>query len=321
MTVDAGLGLFDRYAHRVEGSHAGRPAVLLQPQPLTQHFLQGLAHRIALRRAEARADGPQPGLECIGGVEDAREREPPPAQGMAPEQYNGERQQGGQRQARDQWHGSELLLAAQSAREGTAAAMVPVDHCAAACGAGLTGPDHLFNIRRLMSAKMPELVDAWRMVASSMRLDGRLPLASLTRLREVLADADGDDVICSIEFGRDALQQPYALLRVQAGLPLICQRTLKRFVLPLDIEQRLGLIRDEAEEAGLLPDYESLLLEGDGSLAPAALVEDELILAIPAIPVAPGSEAVERDWPVSTEEETRVNPFAALAGLKKDRNN
>ncbi|PBJ83263.1 hypothetical protein CMZ84_01585 [Lysobacteraceae bacterium NML93-0399] len=172
-----------------------------------------------------------------------------------------------------------------------------------------------------MSAQMPELVDAWRMVAGGMRLDGRLPLASLTRLSELLADVEGDDVTCSIEFGRDALRQAYALLRVQAGLPLVCQRTLKRFVLPLEIEQRLGLIRDEAEEASLLPGYEALLLEGDGSLSPAALVEDELILAVPAIPVAPGSEAVERDWPVSTEEETRVNPFSALAGLKKDRNN
>lgn len=168
---------------------------------------------------------------------------------------------------------------------------------------------------------MPELVDAWRMVAGRMRLDGRLPLASFTRLRDLLADAEGDDVICSIEFGRDVLEQPFALLRIEAGLPLVCQRTLQRFVWPLEVEQRLGLIRDEAEEAALLPDYESLLLESDGALSPVALVEDELILAIPAIPVAPGSEAIERDWPVSSEEETRANPFSALAGLKKDRNN
>lgn len=154
-----------------------------------------------------------------------------------------------------------------------------------------------------------------------MRLDGRLPLASFTRLRDLLADAEGDDVICSIEFGRDVLEQPFALLRIEAGLPLVCQRTLQRFVWPLEVEQRLGLIRDEAEEAALLPDYESLLLESDGALSPVALVEDELILAIPAIPVAPGSEAIERDWPVSSEEETRANPFSALAGLKKDRNN
>ncbi|KLI99795.1 YceD family protein [Luteimonas sp. FCS-9] len=172
-----------------------------------------------------------------------------------------------------------------------------------------------------MSAQMPELVDAWRLVAAGSRLEARLPLSSMSRLRDVLADAEADDVVCSIEFGRDALQSPYAELRIAAALPLLCQRSLQRFVLPVETVQRLGLIRDEADEAGLLPDYEALLVPEDGMLSPATLVEDELILAVPLIPAAPGSDTVERDWPVSTEEETRVNPFAALADLKKDRNN
>ncbi|MFR0657001.1 hypothetical protein SB719_20880, partial [Pantoea sp. SIMBA_079] len=69
------------------------------------------------------------------------------------------------------------------------------------------------------------------------------------------------------------------------------------------------------------PEYEALLVPEDGMLAPAAMVEDELILAVPVIPVAPGSELVERDWPVTAEEETCVNPFSGLAALKKERNN
>ena len=40
-------------------------------------------------------------------------------------------------------------------------------------------------------------------------------------------------------------------------------------------------------------------------------------VAIPVIPVKPGSEAVERDWPVQADEERRANPFAALKDLKK----
>lgn len=172
-----------------------------------------------------------------------------------------------------------------------------------------------------MSAQMPELIDAWRMVATSGRLEGRLALSSMPRLADVLADTRGADVVCSIEFGHDALKTAFAEVRVEAELPLLCQRTLKRFVLPVSLVQRLGLVRDEADEAALLPDYEALLVPADGMLAPLALVEDELILAVPVIPVAPGSESVERDWPVSSEEETRANPFSALAGLKKDRNN
>ncbi len=171
-----------------------------------------------------------------------------------------------------------------------------------------------------MSAQMPELVDAWRMVTARSRLEARLALSSMTRLRDVLADTEGE-AVCSLEFGRDAFQVPYADLCIDVGLPLICQRSLQRFVFPVHLEQRLGLIRDEADEAGLLPEYEALLVPEDGMLAPAAMIEDELILAVPVIPVAPGSESVERDWPVTAEEETRVNPFSGLAALKQDRNN
>lgn len=173
-----------------------------------------------------------------------------------------------------------------------------------------------------MSTDVPEILDAWRMVAARRGFEGRLPLSSMTRLRDALADADGDDVAFVLDFDRDALQVPYVELRIKAGLPLVCQRTLQRFVHEVEMVQRLGLVRDEADEAGLPEGYEVLLLAEDGGLRPAELVEDELILAVPLIPVKPGSESVERDWPVSTEEEVRANPFSALAALKKqDRNN
>ena len=81
--------------------------------------------------------------------------------------------------------------------------------------------------------------------------------------------------------------------------------------------QRLGLIREEADEAGLPEGYEPLLLSEDGALRPAELVEDELILAVPVVPVKPGTEAMERDWPVREEEQRQASPFAALARLKK----
>ena len=168
-----------------------------------------------------------------------------------------------------------------------------------------------------MSANVPEVLDAWRMVAARRSFEGRLPLSSLTRLAGVLVDTDGD-VAYSLEFDHDALQVPYLELRIEAGLPLLCQRSMVRFVQPVHVVQRLGLIRDEADEAALPEGYEPWLVAEDGMLHPAELVEDELILAVPLVPVAPGSEAVERDWPVSPEEETRANPFSALAGLKKN---
>lgn len=188
---------------------------------------------------------------------------------------------------------------------------------------GLTGAGAGPNIPRLMSAdlsatRLPEVLDAWRMVAARRGFEAVLPLASMTRLRDSLVDAEGD-VRVAIEFDRDALQVSYVELRIEAELPLECQRSLQRFLYPVRLVQRLGLIRDEADEAGLPEDYESLLLPEDGMLRPAELVEDELILAIPVVPAAPGTEAMERDWPATADEEAASHPFAALAALKPDK--
>ena len=170
--------------------------------------------------------------------------------------------------------------------------------------------------------RVPEVLDAWRMVTARRGFEGSVPLASLTRLRDLLLDAEGV-VRFVLEFDRDALQVSYVELQVDAQLPLQCQRTLQRFLHPVQLRQRLGLIAagngadEEAAEAGLPPDYEPLLLAEDGMLRPLDLIEDELILAVPVVAIMPGTEAMQRDWPAPAEEQARANPFAELAALKK----
>ena len=170
---------------------------------------------------------------------------------------------------------------------------------------------------RVPNVPVPETVDAWRMVTARRGVEGRVPLQRFARLRDALVDAEGE-VSFTLDFGRDELQVPYAELHVEAALPLQCQRSLERFVLPVELTQRLGLVRSEAEEAALPEGYEALEVPEDGILVPLDLVEDELILVVPVVPVKPGSEAVERDWPAPEPEsaEERENPFAALAALK-----
>ncbi len=153
------------------------------------------------------------------------------------------------------------------------------------------------------------------MVSARRRVEGRLPLSALPRLADSLADTRGE-VVFTLQFDTDTFKVPYVELQAEASLPLLCQRSLQRFELPVSIGQRLGLMRDEADEAGLPPGYEPLLVPEDGMVRTVDLVEDELILAVPVIPVAPGTEAMEREWPATEEEVERVNPFAALAALK-----
>ena len=154
------------------------------------------------------------------------------------------------------------------------------------------------------------------MVATQREFEARIPLASMVRLRDSLLQPEGE-VTSRIGFGTDALKVPFVELLIEAELPLQCQSSLRRFVLPVRLEQRLGLVRDEADEVALPPEYEALLVPADGMLRLGELVEDELILALPVVPVAPDAEEVSREFAPREEEAAQANPFAALADWKK----
>ncbi|MDR2013229.1 MAG: YceD family protein [Rhodanobacter sp.] len=163
---------------------------------------------------------------------------------------------------------------------------------------------------------MPVRVDVARQVQARSVYEGTLPLVALQRLRGSLI-ADEGDARYVIEFGRDKFGVACLALRVEAGLPLLCQRTLEPFVHPVAIDQRLGLIADESEEAALPPGYEPLLV-AEGVLNLAEVIEDELILALPVVPFKPG---VPLEWTDHATPEPpdamRTSPFAALGTLKK----
>src|SRR5579885_754308 len=170
-----------------------------------------------------------------------------------------------------------------------------------------------------MSAILPERVDAERMVAARREFRGSLPVSSLPRLSEAIRDNRGT-IAYEMEFGREAPGVSCLVVRLRTRLRLECQRTLEPFEHPLRVDVRLGLIEHERDEAGLPAGYEPLLLE-NGTLQPAQVIEDELLLALPAFPVKPGSEAVAEEPDEKAQDVPPVadNPFAILRELKQDR--
>jgi uncharacterized protein len=169
-----------------------------------------------------------------------------------------------------------------------------------------------------MSTALPPVLDAWRAVSTGARFEGTLPLDRFARLRPSLADTDGQ-VDYVMQFGRDALDQGYIELTVKGRLPLQCQRSLSRYLEPVDLVQRLGLITREEQEAALPEGTEPLLLQGGAELHPAELIEDELILAMPVVPIDPDAGELAAEWQPPADDAEKPNPFAALAALK-DRN-
>lgn len=158
------------------------------------------------------------------------------------------------------------------------------------------------------------------MVTARRTFQETLSVASMTRLCELLAGNEGE-VQCELEFGRDEFGIAYLDVRAQVPLTLLCQRSLEPFVLPLAIDTRLGLIREESEESGLPPGSEPLLVAEHGQLKLADVIEDELLLALPLVPVNPDSELpdeVTGPGPEEISAERRTdNPFAVLRELKK----
>ncbi len=162
------------------------------------------------------------------------------------------------------------------------------------------------------------------MVAGRRSFEGVLPVAELPRLVEALAD-DRGDVTYRLDFEQDELGGPQLHVVLSAGLTLECQRTLESFVYPARVDTRLGLLADEQDADALPGECEPLLLEG-GALSPRRVIEDELLLALPLVPVKPGSEIMQGEWttpgdpPQDAErDEPTARPFADLRKLLEDR--
>lgn len=154
------------------------------------------------------------------------------------------------------------------------------------------------------------------MVANQRRFEGSVPLAQMPRLVELLADSDG---VCRyvVEFYRDPLKIDVMHMQLSASLPLVCQRSLERFMHEVEIDQRLGLISEESQEASLPEGMEAVLVDRSGEVSPLQLIEDELLLAVPLVPVSPSASELDPEWTrEEAVEEDKPNPFAALQTLK-----
>ena len=130
-----------------------------------------------------------------------------------------------------------------------------------------------------------------------------------------------------VVIGAVHISQALAPMARIAGYPLeiIDPRTLQPFEWPVEVDSRLGLLASEEDAAALPGQCEPLLLE-HGTLQPRKVIEDELLLALPLVPVKPGSEILQGDWsapgqaPQDAEGgEAVTHPFADLRKLLEDR--
>ena len=144
------------------------------------------------------------------------------------------------------------------------------------------------------------------------RVELAVPGGRLSRGAEYLARPEGvvtASGLLSRQEGRIVAE-----VELATTLALRCQRCLQPLLSPIESHSRVVLVTDEAA-AGVPPELETALAP-DGRLSLADLVEEELLLALPAAPRHAGDcPDGRRSEMAETISEPTQRPFANLGEL------
>jgi uncharacterized protein len=136
----------------------------------------------------------------------------------------------------------------------------------------------------------------------------------LLRVSEYLVSTEGD-LNCELQGGRCEDEGHFELRLVVSGaLALRCQRCLEALQFPLQVDKRLRLVNPGAEwPEDSLEDGSADAVEASREMVVGALIEDEVLLALP---ISPRHETCST--PRSKRLEQEASPFAVLRKLKID---
>jgi uncharacterized protein len=170
-----------------------------------------------------------------------------------------------------------------------------------------------------MSPPWSKPLDIDRLAEGQADIDFAVPLAELPRLRSQLASVGGL-VRGHAHFARES-RLAVAELTMSGAATVTCQRCLEAMSIPVESTVRVALIPTEAD-VGRVPEHLEPVLAPDGRISIGELVEEELLLALPIVPLHEEvSECViAPDAPVvgdEQEEQKTQRPFEQLAELLK----
>lgn len=178
------------------------------------------------------------------------------------------------------------------------------------------------------TAFRPDRLDVRAFAQNAASLTGSMPLSKCERLAQDLYRTEPDFASKMVHWQASGesvavsggVVQSWLHLDIQASVPLPCQRCLQGMSESVDIRRSFRFVRDEAEANAQDDEAEEDLLVASKQFDLLALIEDELIMAMP---FAPARERcpVPVQLQVSSEEyeaalSEKPKAFAALGDLK-----
>lgn len=172
------------------------------------------------------------------------------------------------------------------------------------------------GLRAVTVAQTEELhIDSVKFVREGARLQGEVPVSGLPRLSEGLVQSEGA-LGYELTSAQDARGRPVLKLSIRGSVALTCQRCLEPMAWEVDLA---SVVRPVAPEV-LEKEYEDNpdepdCIAHDKALDVAALIEDEVLLALPAYPRHAEGQCAARASVVQSG--AKVLAFNALAALKQ----
>lgn len=175
--------------------------------------------------------------------------------------------------------------------------------------------------------ELPKSVEPNRLAEQNTTLEGVIPLMELARFREAVPGLpEGGECHVKLSFYLDSERRRVVSGEVSVPVVLECQRCMNAMQTTLESRFDLGFVVSDEQAQGLPKVLEPFLME-DFSADLWAMVEDELLLALPPFPLherqdCPASEdlaALEPKKQSANKPETKKredNPFSVLAGFK-----
>jgi uncharacterized protein len=169
--------------------------------------------------------------------------------------------------------------------------------------------------------KLPKKLDPNKSAQLRSKYDGVYLASEMLRYSSAVAAVDAE-VSVKVEFLKDAQSLTYFSGEMHSQVQLICQRCNQVFDHSVHTEFCFTPVQG-TEATDLLPDaYEPVQVDDQGEVDLFELLEDELILSLPLVPLHSQQEcSVKADNMQFGDIEpgpVRENPFAVLKELKRD---
>lgn len=166
----------------------------------------------------------------------------------------------------------------------------------------------------------PLKLDVEELAKAGASLQGRWPLADLERLTSSVAGVPAGEVVWQVQgelrAARGGSKEIWLHLKAGGKVMLECQRCLNPVSIDVNADRSFLFVQGEEAAAQQDAEREDDVLALTRTLDLRALVEDELLLAMPLVP---RHEVCPVPLPKSQDETTeeKANPFAVLASLKR----